>query len=117
MHELSICQALMDEVARVARERRARRVLSVTVRIGPLSGAEPGLLESAFPLASAGTLAADSRLIVERAEVRVRCLECGEESQAQPTRVVCGRCGGWRVRVLRGEEMLLTSVELECDDD
>jgi hydrogenase nickel incorporation protein HypA/HybF len=117
MHELSICQALMEEVARVAREQRARRIVSVTVRIGPLSGVEPALLESAYPLASAGTPAADSRLIIERAEVRVRCLECGAESQAQSARLLCGSCGNWRVRVLSGEELLLASVELERDDD
>jgi hydrogenase nickel incorporation protein HypA/HybF len=117
MHELSICQALMEEVARVAREQRARRIVSVTVRIGPLSGVEPALLESAYPLASAGTPAADSRLIIERAEVRVQCLECGAESQAQSTRLLCGSCGNWRVRVLSGEELLLARVELERDDD
>jgi hydrogenase nickel incorporation protein HypA/HybF len=116
MHELSICQALMEEVGRVAREQRARRILSVTVRIGPLSGVEPALLESAYPLASAGTPAADSKLILERAEVRVQCLECGAESQATSTRLLCRTCGHWRVRVLSGEELLLASVELERDD-
>ena len=116
MHELSICQALMEEVERVAREQRARRIVTVTVRIGPLSGVEPALLESAYPLASAGTMAADSRLIVERSELRVRCLECGAESQAQSGNLVCARCGHWRVRILAGQELLLTRVELERDE-
>lgn len=115
MHELSICQALMEEVTRVAREQRARRILSVTVRIGPLAGVEPGLLESAYPLASAGTVAADSSLIVERSAVRVRCLACSAESEVQSTSLVCGACGNWRVEVLTGEELLLASVELERD--
>jgi hydrogenase nickel incorporation protein HypA/HybF len=116
MHELSICQALMEEVERIAREQRARRIVAVTVKIGPLSGVEPALLESAYPLASAGTAAADSRLIVERSELRVQCLECGADSQAQGTRVVCARCGHWRVRILAGQELLLTRVELERED-
>lgn len=117
MHELSICQALMEEVARVAREQRARRIVSVTVRVGPLAGVEPALLTSAYPLASAGTVAADSRLIVERSEVRVRCTECGAQSLAHCTRLLCASCGSWRVAVLEGEELLLTGVELERDDD
>jgi hydrogenase nickel incorporation protein HypA/HybF len=116
MHELSICQALMEEVERIAREQRARRIVAVTVKIGPLSGVEPALLEGAYPLASAGTAAAGSRLILERSELRVQCLECGAESQAQGTRVVCARCGHWRVRILAGQELLLTRVELERDD-
>jgi hydrogenase nickel incorporation protein HypA/HybF len=117
MHELSICQALIEQVERVAVEQRARRVVCVTLTIGPLAGVEPALLESAFPLASAGTVAANSRLIIERAEVRVQCLECGAQSQAQSTKLLCGSCGNWRVRVLSGEELLLASVELERDDD
>lgn len=113
MHELSICQALMEQVACVAREQRARRIVSVTVRIGPLAGVEPALLASAYPLASAGTLAADSTLVLERSALRVRCLQCGAESEAESSRLLCGACGDWRVRVLSGEELLLASVELE----
>lgn len=113
MHELSLCQALMEQVARVAREQHARRIVSVTVRIGPLAGVEPALLASAYPLASAGTLAADSTLVLERSALRVRCLQCGAESEAESSRLLCGACGDWRVRVLSGEELLLASVELE----
>ena len=113
MHELSICQALMQQVARVAREHHAQRVVSVTVRIGPLSGVEPSLLAGAYPLASAGTLAADSKLILERCALRVRCLECGAESEASSNRLLCARCGDWRVAVISGEELLLARVELE----
>jgi hydrogenase nickel incorporation protein HypA/HybF len=116
MHELSICQALLDEVAQLAREREAQRVLSVTVRIGPLSGVEPGLLESAYPMASAGTLAAGSKLIIERSALRVRCRECGTECEVESTRVLCTQCGHWRVQVLSGEELLLVRVELEKEN-
>lgn len=107
----------MEEVARVARDERARRILSVTVRIGPLAGLEPALLESAYPLASAGTVAEHSRLILERSAVRVRCLTCGAQSEAASTRLLCAVCGAWRIEVLEGEELLLTGVELERDDE
>lgn len=117
MHELAICQGLMREVERVAHAAGADRVVSVTVRIGPLSGVEPQLLESAFPLASAGTSAAGARLIIERAALRVRCQRCGGESEVPSTRLVCTHCGHWRVQVLSGEELLLARVELlrQCD--
>jgi hydrogenase nickel incorporation protein HypA/HybF len=113
MHELSLCQALLDQVAQVARERQAERVLTVTVRIGPLSGIEARLLESAYPLASAGTLAAGSRLIVERSPLRVRCRECGAEREASPSCLLCAACGGWRTEILSGDELLLARIELE----
>ena len=47
MHELSICQALIGQVEKVARENHAQRVVSIVIAVGPLSGVEPGLLERA----------------------------------------------------------------------
>ncbi len=41
MHEMSICQALMDQVERIAKEQGASRVDSIVLSIGPLSGVEP----------------------------------------------------------------------------
>lgn len=116
MHELSVCQALLDEVARVAREHHARRVVSLTLRIGPLSGVEPALLESAYPLASAGTVAADAALIIERPAVRIRCRDCGAESDTDASSLVCRACGQWRIEVLSGDELLFVAAELEKAD-
>ena len=115
MHEISVCRGLIHLVERVAVERRAKRVVSVTVRIGPLSGVEAQLLRSAYPLVSIGTVAQTATLIVELLPVRVRCLECGAQSETDTTRLVCACCGQRRVQLLGGDELLLASVELERD--
>ena len=117
MHELSICASLLGQVMRVADEQRARRIISITVRIGPFAGVESELLESAYPIASTGTLAAGSTLIIEHAEVRVLCRECGALSDVQCKRLLCGRCGSWRVQLQSGDELLLVSIELERDNE
>ena len=49
MHELSICQALIAQVEAIAGQ-RAAWVRQVRIGVGPLSGIEPQLLESAYPL-------------------------------------------------------------------
>lgn len=112
MHELSVCQALINQVEDIARQHRADAVQNIIVRIGPLSGVEPDLLTQAFPLASAGTVARDARLVIERLPIRVRCESCGAESDAEQNRLVCGACGDWHTRLVSGDEMLLASVEL-----
>ena len=113
MHELSVCQALIGQVEKVARENDARRVVAIVIAVGPLSGVEAGLLEHAYPIAAAGTLAEHATLTVETVPVRVRCLSCGAETVALPNRLVCGDCGEWKVDVVAGEEMLLKRVEIE----
>jgi hydrogenase nickel incorporation protein HypA/HybF len=112
MHELAICQALLAQVEEIARK-HAARVMRVRLSIGPLSGVEPGLLERAYPLACAGTVAEGSELAIEAAPVRVRCRDCGAESVAQLNRLLCGECGGWCTDLVSGDELLLLRVELD----
>jgi hydrogenase nickel incorporation protein HypA/HybF len=117
MHELAICQALIGEVATVARSRRAMYVSDIYVSIGPLSGVEQPLMRSAFPLAAAGTVANDAALHLTEVPIRVRCTSCGLESDASVNRLVCRHCGDWRTTVLSGDELLLERVVLESTEE
>lgn len=112
MHELSVCQGMLDQVARVAADRGATRVKNIVVRIGPLSGVVPDLLAQAFPLARAGTVAEGAELTIEELPVRVRCESCGAETEATASRLLCGECGDWHTQLISGDELLLVSVEL-----
>jgi hydrogenase nickel incorporation protein HypA/HybF len=113
MHELAICQSLMNQVESLAFEHRARCVTSIVVAIGPLSGVEAQLLKNAYPLASAGTVAQQAELIIENLPIRVKCSICNNESDALPNKLVCKKCGDWRTTLVSGDELLLMSVELE----
>ncbi len=114
MHELAVCQALVREVEAVARGHGARRVLGVEVRVGPLSGVEARLLERAYPLACAGSLAEGAALRLETPPIRVRCPRCAVETECTNARLVCGRCGDWRTELTSGQELELARVELEA---
>ena len=116
MHELAICQGLMNQVEQIARREHAACVTRILLQIGPLSGVEPGLLANAFPIAAAGTVAAGAELVIDQHPVRIRCLSCGAESNAEPNRLLCAACGDFRTRLLSGDELLLTSLELERQD-
>jgi len=116
VHELSVCQALIEQVERIARERGAGRVTLIRLGVGPLSGVEPELLRQAFPIASAATLAERCELEIRVPEIRVRCEQCGTEGAATANRLVCGQCGDWRTTLVSGDEMLLERVELELPE-
>ena len=112
MHELSVCQGMLDQVARVASDHGATGVKNIVVRIGPLSGVVPELLAQAFPLARAGTVAEAAELSIEELPVRVRCESCGAETEASASRLLCGECSDWHTQLISGDELLLVSVEL-----
>lgn len=115
MHELSVCQALLTQVEAIAVQEQAKCVTAIQVRIGPLSGVVPDLLEQAFPLVSAGSIAEQACLRLEQSGVRVRCQHCGKESDVQPNRLLCSHCGDYHTQLISGDELLLVSVELERD--
>jgi hydrogenase nickel incorporation protein HypA/HybF len=116
VHELSVVQALLREIDAVATANGATSVQRVTVRIGPLSGVDPGLLASAFEAARGSGRTAGTELVLESLAVKVRCGQCGEESTVTPNRLLCGRCGGYRTTLLTGDELLLQRVELTPRD-
>jgi hydrogenase nickel incorporation protein HypA/HybF len=117
MHELSLCQGLLTQVAEIAKREGARRVDLIRLRIGPLAGVEPELLTQAFSIARAGTLAEQAELICEEQPVRIRCTSCGAETDVPPNRLLCGACGDFRTRLVSGDELLLASVELILPDE
>lgn len=116
MHELSVCQALVRQLNHIARREQAVRITQVVVHIGPLSGVEAQLLRHAYPIASAGTPAANAELILETLPIRVLCEACGAESEATANRLICGVCGDYHTRLLSGDELLLAQVGLEREE-
>jgi hydrogenase nickel incorporation protein HypA/HybF len=112
MHELSVCQALLTQIAEIASEHGARVVERVTIEMGPLCGVEPALLARAFAVARLGGCAAQAVLLIESTPVTIRCSTCGAQSEPKPNRLVCGVCGGFRTHVVAGDELRLRRVEL-----
>lgn len=116
MHELSICQALLQQVSEIAENHRARRVAAVRLRIGPLAGVEPALLERAFSLARVGTVAATADLTIVPGAVEIACRGCGSVAEVAAHALICPSCGSIEVRLMAGNEMILESLELDVDE-
>lgn len=116
MHELSVAQALVEQIENIVREQQACRATSFRVRIGPLSGVVPDLLASAFPLAAAGSRVEHAKMDFVEAPVRVRCQTCGAETEAAMNRLLCGTCGDWHTQLISGDELILESVELQLPE-
>lgn len=113
MHELSICQSLLRQVENIAMEHNARSVTAIFIAMGPLSGVEAQLLKSAYPVASAGTIAEQAELVIEYRPVRIKCEQCSKETDAEPNKLICQHCGGRQTTLLSGDELILINVELE----
>jgi hydrogenase nickel incorporation protein HypA/HybF len=110
MHELSIAES----VARVASAHAAgRRVYRVEVKVGHLRQVVPSALEFAFELVTQGTPLEGAELHIEHVPAEGRCRTCGIDSRIDSFPLRCSVCGGLDLDLVRGEELLVDSLELE----
>ena len=110
MHEMSITQGVVDICESHA---EGRRVTSVTLEIGDLSGVVPDAIEFCFDACTRGTALEGARLIIERAPARGHCHGCGTEFALAACFDPCPSCGGYGVELLSGEELRVKELEVE----
>jgi hydrogenase nickel incorporation protein HypA/HybF len=110
MHELSITRSVVDICEQNA---EGRRVLSVTLEIGELSGIMPDAVEFCFEACSKGTLLEGARLVIERIPPMGHCRGCDGDFPVSAYYDSCPACGGYSVELLAGEEMRVKELEVE----
>lgn len=108
MHELSIAESV---VAAVLERTGDRRVNTVRLQVGRLSGVVPDALMFCFELAATGTALAGAELQIEVPSGRAHCRECRQDFDLDDLILLCG-CGSADVEVLAGRELQLMSVEV-----
>jgi hydrogenase nickel incorporation protein HypA/HybF len=115
MHELSLCQSI---VRIVERARGGRPVESVQVQVGQLRQVVPETLISCWGMLTDSTDLQGSRLEIEHLPVEVQCSDCQQRTTIAGFPVLtCGSCGSLRTTVVRGEELLVTSLDLADPED
>jgi hydrogenase nickel incorporation protein HypA/HybF len=112
MHELAIADAIVGIVSRHA---DGRRVAAVEVQVGHLRQVVPDALAFAFGLVAEGTCAEDAELRLEEVAAAVHCRACAAETEQTGWPMSCAACGSFDVQVIRGQELLVTCVEVEED--
>ena len=113
MHELSICEGIVQVLEEQAHTHAYDRVKTVWLEIGPLAGIETEALRYSFPIAARGTLAADARLEIIETRGRAWCLPCARTIAIRERFDACPECGSHELQVTGGEEMRIKELEVE----
>jgi hydrogenase nickel incorporation protein HypA/HybF len=108
MHELSIADCILA----IAREHAGeRRLAAVRVQVGHLRQVVPSALSFAFEL-----LAPDVELEIVEVPAAGRCRACGADTPLPVFPLTCAHCGALDVEIVRGEELLVESLEVEVEE-
>lgn len=111
MHELSICGSIAGIVKRHAGH---RRVTTIHLQVGQLRQIVPDTLVYCWSLVSADTELDGSQLDVEQIRAQISCQSCQRTIEIGEFPIlICTHCNGTDVKVVAGEEFLITSLDLE----
>ncbi len=131
MHEISIVLGMIDELMRIANENNARKVLSVNLKIGKMSGIVTDSLMFAFdavklehPILSSAAIKIKEIPLVYKCgnckksfSPRQTCLPAGRSAGAdRPDDICfpsCPDCESYKLQIVSGEEMDIENLEVE----
>jgi len=113
MHELALCQSVVETLRRQAAVHHFARVTNVRLEVGALSCVAPDAIAFCFEAATRGTLAEGARLELLRLPGEAWCLECDASVAVAERHDPCPRCGGYRLRITQGDEMRIKDLDVE----
>ncbi len=108
MHELALCEAIVDTVTRHADGQRVERV---EVRIGHFRQVVPDSLLFSWELLTDGTDLAGCELVIDHVPAVIRCRACGQDTTLDAPILLCRTCESSDVTLVSGEEFLIASID------
>ncbi|MCG3146954.1 MAG: hydrogenase nickel incorporation protein HypA [Verrucomicrobiae bacterium] len=106
MHELSLIEAVLEQVRRATPP--GLSVRTVHLRIGKLRQAVPEMLTFGY----AAAVNDGSRLEIEEVSAQAQCRACAHTFVVDENWFECPRCHSVSAHLLQGDELVLTSLDL-----
>jgi|SRR5208337_1292101 len=112
MHEMSLCQGVIQILEEQGAAHHFSRVKMVRLEIGPLAAVEPGAMRFCFGAVARGTLAESAELDIITTEVTAWCFPCGDLVTIKDRPAVCPNCGGYQLQMTGGNELRIKELEV-----
>lgn len=113
MHEMSLCESMLQLMEEQAKSQSFSRVKSVWLEIGQLSGVEINALRFGFEVVMRNSLAEGAELHVIDKPGQAWCLQCSKNIEISQRFDPCPHCGSHQIQVTGGEEMRIHELEVD----
>lgn len=113
MHELSLCEGILQILEDNAKSQGFNRVKTVWLEIGGLAGVEQSALRFNFDVVTRHSLAANAQLNIIDVPGQAWCMACAELVPVHQRYDACPNCGSHQLQVTAGEEMRIKELEVE----
>ena len=112
MHEMSICESIIEVIEGQATEQKFTQVLAICLEIGPLAGVELEALHFSYDVVTRGTLAENSRLDIIELPINAWCMPCSKKVDVKARFDACPDCGSYQVQITGGDELRIKNMEV-----
>ncbi|HEY0329111.1 MAG TPA: hydrogenase maturation nickel metallochaperone HypA [Rhodopseudomonas sp.] len=113
MHEMALCEGMLDIIQREAARQQFSRVRTVWVEIGALSHVEPEAMRFCFSAVTHGSIAADARFEVVEVPGEAWCMNCEKTVPVERRYDPCPHCGGHQLQVTAGDDLRVKELEVD----
>ena len=112
MHEMSLCESILQILETEAGRQNFSKVNVVRLEIGALSHVDPEAMRFCFDAVTRGTLADQARLQIDEPPGEAWCMDCEKKVSIAKRYDPCPDCGGHKLTVVAGEEMKIKDLEI-----
>ncbi len=112
MHEMSICEGILQVIEDHAVAQNFSEVKSVRLEVGAMAGVELEALRFSFEVVTRGTVADKSRLEVIQLPVDAWCMICSKPVKVSQRFEACPQCGSYQVEISGGDELRIKDMEV-----
>ncbi len=113
MHEMSLCENLVQIIEQQAEIENFHRVRTVFLDIGVFAGVEIDSLHFCFDIVCQKTIADSAQLVINQLPAKARCLDCQQAITLADRLTPCPRCHGYHLQYLSGDEMRINKLEVD----
>ena len=113
MHEMSLCEGVLQVLQDSAQKQGYTQVKTVWLEIGELSGVETEAMVFSFDVVTKGSLAENAKLEVINVPGEAWCMKCAKVVHVTRRFDECPDCSSYQLQVTGGDEMKIKELEVE----
>jgi hydrogenase nickel incorporation protein HypA/HybF len=113
MHEMSLCEGVIQIIETQAVEQHYQRVKKVWLEIGALAGVEIEALRFCYEAVCRDSIAEGSALEIIQVSGQAWCMQCASNVDVAERYSACPHCGSYQLQVTGGDEMKVKELEVE----
>ena len=112
MHEQSIVSSLLSMVLKDAENNNARKIISIKLVVGELTGIEKDAVNFYFGFMAKNTIANGASLEFDYTKAQLRCRDCDIIFPRDKLNFNCPECGKKAIEIVGGRELYIESMEI-----